>query len=104
MKSLYLLLSPRILGLKNSFKSSAGKVRKRAFIMGSVGLVFWLLMFGLSSRVLIYFQSVEVIGDLLAHHLLAMVLLTFFSLLIFSHIITALSNLYLSTDLELCHS
>ena len=72
--------------------------------MGSVGLVFWLLMFGLSSRVLIYFQSVEVIGDLLAHHLLAMVLLTFFSLLIFSHIVTALSNLYLSVDLELCHA
>jgi len=104
MKSLYLLISPRILGLKNAFNSSAGRMRKRAFIMGSVGLVFWLLMFGLSSRVLIYFQSVEVIGDLLAHHLLAMVLLTFFSLLIFSHIITALSNLYLSTDLELCHS
>ena len=104
MKSLYLLLSPRILGLKNAFNSSANRMRKRAFIMGSVGLVFWLLMFGFSSRVLIYFQSVDVIGDLLAHHLLAMVLLTFFSLLIFSHIITALSNLYLSTDLELCHS
>jgi len=33
-----------------------------------------------------------------------MVLLTFFSLLIFSHIITALSNLFLSKDLELYHS
>lgn len=72
--------------------------------MFSVGLVFWVLMFVLSSRVLIYFQSVEVIGDLLAHHLLAMIFLTFFSLLIFSHIITALSDLYLSDDLELCHS
>jgi ABC-2 type transport system permease protein len=51
-----------------------------------------------------YFQSVEVIGNLLAHHLLSMVLLTFFSLLIFSNIITSLSNLYLSEDLELCHS
>ncbi|MBW1764806.1 MAG: hypothetical protein JRJ23_08730 [Deltaproteobacteria bacterium] len=104
MKSLYLLLSPRILGFRNAFNSSAGRMRKRAFIIGSVGLVFWLLMFILSSRVLVYFQSVEVMGDLLAHHLLSMILLTFFSLLIFSHIITALSNLYLSTDLELCHS
>jgi len=42
--------------------------------------------------------------DLLAHHLLAMVLLTFFSLLVFSNIITALSNLYLSSDLEFCHA
>ena len=69
-----------------------------------VGLSFWALMFGLSFRVLKYFQSVEVIGDLLAHHLLGMILMVFFSLLIFSHIITALSNLYLSSDLELCHA
>ena len=48
--------------------------------MAVVGVLFWGLMFGLCSRVLLYFQSVEVIGDLLAHHLLAMVLLTFFSL------------------------
>ncbi len=73
-------------------------------MMGSLGLLFWAVMFILSVRVLAYFQSVEVIGDILAHHLLAMVLLTFFSLLIFSHIITALSNLYLSSDLELCHA
>ena len=72
--------------------------------MAFVELGFWIGMFVLSSRVLIYFQSVEVIGDLLAHHLLSMILLTFFSLLIFSHIITALSNLYLSEDLALCHS
>jgi ABC-2 type transport system permease protein len=69
-----------------------------------MGLLFWVLIFVLSSRVLRYFQSVEVIGDLLAHHLLAMILLTFFSLLIFSNIIAALSNLYLSSDLELCHA
>jgi len=69
-----------------------------------VGFAFWGLMFLLSTRVLLYFQSVEVIGDLLAHHLLSMVFLTFFSLLIFSNIITALSNLYLSKDLETCHA
>jgi len=47
-----------------------------------VGLAFWALLFGLSFRVLKYFQSVEVIGDLLAHHLLGMILMVFFSLLI----------------------
>jgi ABC-2 type transport system permease protein len=104
MRNLYLLLSPRIFGFRNGLARSASRARKRAFIMAFVGLCFWLGMFVLSCRVLIYFQSVEVIGDLLAHHLLSMVLLTFFSLLIFSHIITALSNLYLSNDLELCHS
>jgi len=54
--------------------------------------------------VLIYFSSQEMIGDILARHLLGMVFLIFFSILIFSHIITALSNLYLSEDLEICHS
>jgi len=104
MRNLYLLLSPRILGFGNGLARSASRVQKRALIIAFVGLAFWGGMFVLLCRVLIYFQSVEVIGDLLAHHLLSMVLLTFFSLLIFSHIITALSNLYLSHDLELCHS
>ena len=104
MNDLCLLLSPRFLGVRNGFMRAGSRLKKRAMIMIFVGLAFWGLMFGLSSRVLIYFQSVEVIGDILAHHLLSMVLLTFFSLLIFSHIITALSNLYLSADLEICHS
>ncbi|MFH1125292.1 MAG: hypothetical protein V1758_16675 [Pseudomonadota bacterium] len=103
MRSLYLLLSPRFLGFKNGLYSSGQGLKKRTLFVITVGIAFWGLMFVLSSRVLTYFQSVEVIGDLLAHHLLAMVLLTFFSLLIFSHIVTALSNLYLSTDLQMCH-
>jgi len=74
------------------------------FVIGAVGTAFCAGMFLVSCRVLVHFQSVEVIGDLLAGRLLAMIFLTFFSLLVFSHIITALSNLYLSNDLELCHS
>ncbi len=72
--------------------------------MGGVGIVFFGVMFVISCRILVYFRSVELMGDLLARHLLAMIILTFFSLLIFSHIITAISNLYLSRDLEFCHS
>ncbi len=104
MKNLFLLLSPRILAFKNSLKGSNTGVRKKALIMAFVGLGFWALMFIFSSRVLNYFRSTEIIGDILAHSLLSMVFLTFFSLLIFSNIITSLSNLYLSADLELCHS
>lgn len=104
MRNLFLLLKPRALSLKNSiFKAQSG-FKKRVIIIGTVALSFWAILFVLSARMLMYFQSVEVIGDLLAHHLLSMVLLTFFSLLIFSNILTALSNLYLSADLELCHS
>lgn len=104
MYDLYLLIRPRFLGFKNQLARSERRRRKRAFFMGGLGIAFCGVMFVLCCRVLIYFQSVEVIGDFLARYLLSMVLLTFFSLLIFSHIITALSNLYLSKDLELCHS
>ena len=104
MKNLFPLLSPRALGLKNGLTGAGAGSRKKVYVMILVGIAFWALMFLLSSRMLFYFQSVEVIGDLLARQLLSMILLTFFSLLIFSHIITALSNLYLSADLELCHS
>ena len=104
MQDLYLLIKPRFLGFRNQMARSDRRTRKRAFVMGGLGLVFCLGLFIISCRVLIHFQSAEVIGDLLARHLLSMVFLTFFSLLIFSHIITALSNLYISKDLDLCHS
>jgi ABC-2 type transport system permease protein len=104
MRDLNLLIRPRLLGFRNQLFLSGGRPGKKAFFMGGLGVVFCAFMFILCARVLIYFQSVDVIGDFLARYLLSMVLLTFFSLLVFSHIITALSNLYLAKDLELCHS
>ncbi|MBW2170248.1 MAG: hypothetical protein JRG69_13510 [Deltaproteobacteria bacterium] len=104
MKGLYLLIKPRFSGFRNQLVGSQNGKRKRVFLMSGRGLAFCGGMFTVSSRVLIYFQSAEMIGDVLARHLLSMIILTFFSLLVFSHIITALSNLYLSRDLELCHS
>ncbi len=104
MRDLALLLSPRVTGAMNGIRLSGGRARKRTLILGGVGVAFWFALFVLSARVLRYFQSVDLVGDILAYHLLSMVLLTFFSLLIFSHVITSLSNLYLSKDLELCHA
>jgi ABC-2 type transport system permease protein len=104
MKNLFLLLSPRVWGLRNTFFNTSSGERKKAVVIGSLGVIFWTVIFILSSKVLTYFQSIDVIGDLLAHHLLSMILLTFFSLLVFSNILIALSNLFLSADLELCHS
>ncbi len=104
MKNLYLLIKPRFFAFRNQLISSKGGKRRRIFILGGLGFTFCCAMFVVSSQVLIHFQSVEVIGDLVARYLLSMIILTFFSLLIFSHIITAVSNLYLSKDLEFCHS
>ena len=99
-----LLISPRFLGFKNSLSQSKDGRRVKILILSGTGCIFWLALFFIFYRVLTYFSSQEMIGDILARHLLAMVLLIFFSMLIFSHIITALSNLYLSQDLELAHS
>ena len=104
MKTLCLLLSPGLIGIKNRLIRSGSSGRKKTILMGLLGIAFWVGMFLISCRVLKYFQSIEMIGDLLARHLLTMLLLTIFSLLIFSSVISALSNLYLSDDLELCLS
>jgi ABC-2 type transport system permease protein len=104
MQDLYLLIKPRFLGFRNQMSRSDSRTRKRAFVMGGLGIAFCVGLFIISCRVLIHFQSAEFIGDLLARQLLSMIFLTFFSLLIFSHVVTALSNLYISKDLELCHS
>jgi ABC-2 type transport system permease protein len=66
--------------------------------------LFWAGIFAVVYRVLVYFQGVEGFGDILARKLLSMVLLTFFSILMFSSILTALSTLYLSKDLPLIHA
>ncbi len=99
-----LLISPKFIGFKNGLKRSRSKTKIKVLTLTGIGILFWLALFLPFYKVLIYFSSQEIIGDILARHLLAMLLLIFFSLLIFSHIITALSNLYISQDLELCHS
>lgn len=99
-----LLIIPRYVGFRNRVKTSQGGKRVKILILAVTGILFWSGLFFVFYRVLIYFSSQEMIGDILARHLLGMVLLIFFSLLIFSHIITALSNLFLSQDLELYHA
>jgi ABC-2 type transport system permease protein len=76
----------------------------RFILLGAIGLAFWGGTFIIFYRVLTYFQRLEGFGDILAYKLLSMALITFFSLLIFSGILTSLSKLYLSKDLQLVHS
>lgn len=105
MNELFVLLRPRLLSFKNEGGSQRGGSRRIRFLLFAVmGLVFWIGAFLVLYRVLTYFQGIEQFGDLLARKLLSMVLLTFFSLLIFSGSIASLSKLYLSRDLLLVHS
>ena len=105
MTALLTLLRPRWLAFKNGGDSrSASNHRIRWLLFAAIGLAFWVGAFFVFYRVLTYFQGVAEFGDVLARKLLSMVLLTFFSLLLFSGIVTSLSKLYLSRDLILVHS
>ncbi len=102
MSSLSALMRPRWQSFR---KGSFGLHRRlKLLLLFIVGIVFWAGIFGISVRVLTYFQKIEVLGDILARKLLLMVLVTFLGLMIFSAILSHLSKLYLSRDLDLVHS
>jgi len=106
MKSKVLtLLRPRLLSAGNGLKpGTPNNQRIRLFLFSAIGLIFWIGAFLIFYRVLTYFQSVQDFGDILALKLLSMIIITFFTLLLFSSIINSLSHLYLSRDLSLLHS
>ncbi|MCX7982027.1 MAG: hypothetical protein N2572_03845 [Syntrophales bacterium] len=70
---------------------------------GSLGVIFWLVIFFVFYRVLTYFQRVDVLGDMLAMKLLHMIIVTSFFVLVLSHLIVGLSKLYLARDLNLVY-
>ena len=105
MQDVITLLKPRMVSLKRG--SSSGKKTGKSgklLLLAIIGSVFWFGLFGISLKVLLHFQGIEDIGDILNYKLLSMMLITAFALLIFSSILTSLSKLYLSRDLLLVHS
>jgi len=105
MRDVLTLLKPRFLSFKNrGLSKNRGGRGLRVLLLSAAGLAFWGGTFLILYRVLTYFQRMERFGDILAYKLLSMALITFFSLLIFSSILTSLSKLYLSKDLALIHS
>ncbi len=98
------LLAPRYKAMKNRLGRLAPGDSLKTAVLGLLGLGFWAFMFVVSCRVLSYFRTIEGLGDLLAFRLLSMILVTFFSILVFSNIVTSLSTFYLSGELDILHS
>ncbi len=73
----------------------------RMFFLGVFGLGFWAFIFLMLYRLLRYFRGVPEIGPLLAGKLLGLILVGFFSILLLSNVITALSSFFLARDLDL---
>ncbi|MEE8572664.1 MAG: hypothetical protein V3T20_05355, partial [Gemmatimonadota bacterium] len=99
MQSLTLVLFPKLRTARARYRQGQGS--GKALIIGTVGLFFWLAVFGVLYRVLSYFRGVEEIGPLLAGKLLSLALLSFLSILLLSNVITALSSFFLAKDLDL---
>jgi len=98
---MFLLLQPRYLAIKNRFNRIAPGDRLKTAVLTLLGLGFWAFLFLISFKVLSYFRTIEGLGDLLALRLLSMVLLTFFSVLLFSNVVASLSTYYLSGELDI---
>jgi ABC-2 type transport system permease protein len=73
----------------------------RFFLLALIGMLFWVFIYTLLYRLLVYFRGVPDLGPFLAGKLLGMILIGFFSILLLSNIITALSSFFLARDLDL---
>ena len=99
--SLFHLLRPKYLTART--KALAGQKGRAArwILLGTFGALFWAFIFGVVYRLLKYFRGVQEIGPLLAGKLLGLILVGFFSILLLSNVITALSSFFLARDLDL---
>lgn len=70
-------------------------------LLATMGILFWVFIYSVLYRLLVYFRSVPDLGPFLAGKLLGLILVGFFSLLLLSNIITALSSFFLARDLDL---
>jgi len=95
------LLSPKFLSTMVRGRVAGQTHRFRLALLFFVGTVFWVLVFGLLYRLLVYFAGIAEIGAFLAAKLLGLILLSLFGILILSNVVTALSSFFLAKDLDL---
>ncbi len=95
------LLVPKWLTARARTTSGERGNAVRLTILAVFGLAFWTFIFVMVYRLLRFFRGVQEIGPLLAGKLLGLILVGFFSILLLSNIITALSSFFLARDLDL---
>src|SRR6476659_9174798 len=95
------LLSPKFLTARARARKKERGRGARTAILAAIGAIFWTFAFGVLHRLLKYFRGVPEIGPLLAGKLLGLILVGFFSILLLSNVITALSSFFLARDLDL---
>ena len=101
MTEVLLLLWPKAKSIGNRLKHRRTNDLIRPVVMVILAVLFWVVIFAVFYKVLVYFKSIEILGEVLVAKLLAVVFLTFFLMLTVSNIITSLSTYFLSEDTRL---
>ena len=96
-----LLLLPKWLTARARTMSNERGRGARFTLLGGIGLLFWAFIYAVLYKLLVYFRGVPDLGPFLAGKLLGLILIGFFSILLLSNIITALSSFFLAKDLDL---
>ena len=99
--SLFLLLRPKWLTARARAMTNERGRGARFGLLAAMGLLFWAFIYTVLYKLLVYFRSVPDLGPFLAGKLLGIILVGFFSILLLSNIITALSSFFLARDLDL---
>jgi ABC-2 type transport system permease protein len=99
--SLGLLLQPKWLTARARAVANERGRTARFTLLAVMGLLFWSFIYTVLYKLLVYFRGVPDLGPFLAGKLLGLILVGFFSLLLLSNIITALSSFFLARDLDL---
>ena len=95
------LLSPKWQSIRARATKKEKGATGRAAVLGVLGVIFWVFIFGVLFRLLNYFKGVPEIGPLLAGKLLGLLLVSFFGMLLLSNVIASLSTFFLAKDLDL---
>jgi ABC-2 type transport system permease protein len=96
-----LLLRPKWLTARARAMANERGRTTRFGLLAFIGMLFWVFIYTLLYKLLVYFRGVPDLGPFLAGKLLGMILIGFFSILLLSNVITALSSFFLARDLDL---
>src|SRR6478735_5733342 len=99
--SVSLLLRPKWLTARARAMANERGRTARFGVLAFIGMLFWVFIYTLLYKLLVYFRGVPDLGPFLAGKLLGMILIGFFSILLLSNVITALSSFFLARDLDL---
>src|SRR3982750_4884707 len=96
-----LLLRPKWLTARARAMANERGRTTRFGLLAFIGMLFWVFIYTVLYKLLVYFRGVPDLGPFLAGKLLGIILIGFFSILLLSNVITALSSFFLARDLDL---